>query len=405
MLTTPLQIALPVGEQTGVSLSTLLDRVRGVVKAGLAEAVWVRAEVCKFSPASSGHVYLELEERDEGGKTVAKSDGRIWANRAKSIRAKFAEGTGGDLRKDIKVLILVRAEFHPSYGFSLTIEDIDPSYTLGDLLARLEAIRNILRSEGVFEQNRSLPLPSEFCRVAVISPSTSAGQGDFRSESDRLHKAGLCEFDHYPATFQGVEASRSIREAIRACHESHQSRPYDALAIIRGGGSVTDLAWLDDLKLARWICRLKIPVFTGIGHERDSTIIDEVAHRRFDTPSKVALHISHAIRDNAWDAIHRVEQIEVQVRRIVVRQVDAVETLRDRLREQVGVTLAGAGREVEHGFSQVRQMAEHRRSEAESMMATARTRLDDGLATKLREAESGLERAVESLDLRSRSLV
>jgi exodeoxyribonuclease VII large subunit len=405
MLTNSLQIAEPAEEQEGVSLSSLLARVRGVIQGGFAETLWVRSEIRTINAARSGHYYLELEERDEQGKVVAKCDGKLWANRARTLRAKFADGTGGDLRPDIKVLILVRVEFHPSFGFALTIEDIDPSYTLGDLLARLEAIRNILRSEGVFEQNRSLPLPSEFCRVAVISPSTSAGQGDFRSETDRLHDAGLCEFNHYPATFQGEETSRSIREALRISHESHQSRPYDALVIIRGGGSVTDLAWLNDLKLARWVCRLPIPVFTGIGHERDSTIIDEVAHRRFDTPSKVALHISHAIRDNAWDAIHRVEQIETQVRRIVARQVDAVETLRDRIREQVGVALTSAGREVDHRHFQVRQMAEHRRCEAETMLATARTRLDDGVATRLREAERGLEHAVESLDVRSRSLV
>ena len=202
MLTKALQIAPAAEEQEGVSLSSLLNRVKGVIKAGLSEPVWVRAELRKVSAARSGHVYLELEERDEQGQTVAKSEGRFWANRAPALRAKFAEGTGGDLRPDIKVLILVRAEFHPFHGFALTIEDIDPSYTLGDLLARLEAIRSVLRSEGVFDLNRSLPPPSEFCRVAVISPSTSAGQGDLRSETDRLHEAGLCEFDHYPATFR-----------------------------------------------------------------------------------------------------------------------------------------------------------------------------------------------------------
>ena len=405
MLDTAPLIAPPPEGQEGVSLSACLSRVRGVIKTGLAEAIWVRAELRKVSPAKSGHVYLELEERDEQGQTVAKTEGRLWANRARSVREKFAEGTGGDLRPDIKVLILVRAEFHPFHGFALTIEDIDPSYTLGDLLARLEAIRSILRSERVFDLNRSLPPPSDFCRVAVISPSTSAGQGDLRSETDRLHEAGLCEIDHYPATFQGADTSRSIREAIRASHESHRSRPYDALAIIRGGGSVTDLAWLDDLKLARWVCRLPIPVFTGIGHERDSTIIDEVAHRRFDTPSKVALHISHAIRDNAWDAIRRVEQIETQVRRIVARQQDAVEALRDRVREQVGVTLAAAGKEINHTASQVCLEAEHRRCEASTSLETAKTRLGDGVAARLHEAGTGLEHAFESLEVRSRSLV
>ena len=239
----------------------------------------------------------------------------------------------------------------------------------------------------------------------MISPSTSAGQSDFRSETDRIHEAGLCRFDYYPATFQGSEASRSIREAPRASHKSHQACPYDALAIIRGGGSVTDLAWFDDLKLARWVCRLPIPVFTGIGHERDSTLIDEVTHRRFDPPSKVALHISHAIRDNALEARRRVEQIESHVRRILARQEEAVETLRDRVRDQVASSLAGAGRDIDQGLSQVRLMAEHRRCEAFTSLATAKARLAEGVASRLREVDAELDHAVESLALRSRSTV
>ena len=252
------------GATQGVSLSSLLLRVKAVIKAGLAEPVWVRAELRKVSIARSGHVYLELEERDDQGQAVAKSAATLWANRAPSLRARFAAGTGGDLRPDIKVLLLVRADFHPAYGFALSIDDIDPSYTLGDLLARLEAIRAALRGEGAFDLNRSLPPPRDFFRVAVICPATSAGQGDFRSEADRLQAAGICGFDYYHATFQGASAPASIREGLRAAYEAHKGSPYDALAVIRGGGSVTDLAWLDDLKLARWVCRLPIPVFTGI---------------------------------------------------------------------------------------------------------------------------------------------
>src|SRR3954467_5056413 len=107
---------------------------------------------------------------------------------------------------------------------------------------------------------------------------------------------------------------------MRRVYDAHRGRPYDALAIIRGGGSLTDLSWLNDLRLARWVCRVPIPVFTGIGHERDSTILDEVAHRRFDTPSKVALHIAHAIRDNAREALASLERIEVEVARILARE-------------------------------------------------------------------------------------
>ena len=127
----------------------------------------------------------------------------------------------------------------------------------------------------------------------MISPETSAGLGDFRREADRLQQCGLCEFQFFPATFQGVEAPSSIQTAVLQALTAHKQKPFDALVVIRGGGSVTDLAWLNDMELAKLLCQSPVPVFTGIGHERDNTILDEIAHTRFDTPSKVALHITH----------------------------------------------------------------------------------------------------------------
>ena len=255
------------------------------------------------------------------------------------------------------MLVKVKADFHPVHGFDLIVEDIDPSFTLGDLLAKLGAIREALRAEDIYDSNKRLPRPEEFVRVAVICPATSAGQGDFRSEADRLQQAGLCDFDYFTATFQGGDASQSIRDAVRAAYDAHKVRPYDALAIIRGGGSVTDLAWLNDLKLARWVCRVPIPVLTGIGHERDSTILDEVAHRRFDTPSKVALHIAHAIRDDAWKAIADLERIRTQVARILTHRENALASGRERLDEQVARILEGAGREVSRWDREIRATA------------------------------------------------
>jgi exodeoxyribonuclease VII large subunit len=139
-----------------------------------------------------------------------------------------------------------------------------------------------------------LPPPLDFVRVAVISPETSAGLGDFQRESDRLQTATLCEFTFFRATFQGLDAPSSIRTAVQNALAAHRQSPFDALVVIRGGGSVTDLAWLNDLQLATVLCLCPLPVFTGIGHERDQTILDDIAHIRFDTPSKVALHITRA---------------------------------------------------------------------------------------------------------------
>lgn len=185
---------------------------------------------------------------------------------------------------DIKILCLVQVRFDALHGLDLIIEDVDPSYTLGDLAAKLARIRQRLADECIYGTNQALPPPVEFLRVAVIGPETSAGLGDFRRETDRLQRAGLCDFAFFGATFQGAAVAASIRAAFDEALAAHGKSAFDALVIIRGGGSVTDLAWLNDLDVAQMLCSSPIPVLTGIGHERDSAILDEVAHRRFAPP-------------------------------------------------------------------------------------------------------------------------
>jgi exodeoxyribonuclease VII large subunit len=390
-------------EAKGVSLAAFLARVKAVVNSGFPEPVWVRAEIRKVQTARSGHVYLELEERDSRAQTIAKTTSVIWKDRFPLLDAKFAEGTGDHLKPDIKVLVRVRAEFHAVHGFDLIIDDIDPSYTLGDLLAKMQRIRVTLTEEGVFGANKALPVPPEYVRVAVISPATSAGEGDFRSEADPLHWSGLCRFDYFTATFQGVEASASIRRAIRAVFDVHKTLPYDALAIIRGGGSMSDLAWLNDLQLARWVCRVPIPVLTGIGHERDSTIVDEIAHRRFDTPSKVALHIARTIRDNAAEAIKNLEMISHHVGRIVARQGQAVDGLRERLGEQTGRAIERAGANGRHRVRVIRLATMHGVREGANALERESGRLAHGIEQALGDAARAIDRYQAAMGERSRA--
>lgn len=374
-MSTGARIDLTVGkadEGEGISLSEFLGRVKAAVNAAVPEPVWVRAEIRKIQTAKSGHVYLELEERSGKSLTIASTKGAIWRDRFTRLDAKFVAGTGDHLMPDIKVLLKVRAEFHAVHGFDLIIEDVDPSYTLGDLIAKMNRIRATLRVEGVFDANRNLPAPTEFVRVAVISPATSAGQGDFRSEADPIEWGGLCRFDYYTAVFQGAEASASIRNAMRAAFAAHQGQAYDAVAIIRGGGSITDLAWLNDLHLARWVCRIPIPVFTGIGHERNSTILDEVAHRRFDTPSKVSLHIASTIRDNAVQALKNLDAIVQSVRRIVANREQTLDLQRERLAEQASRSLAAAKQNTDHRATEIRSSAIHAVREAGSALRRRR---------------------------------
>ena len=198
--------------EKGIALTELLGKVKGVIDDGFPTAIWVRAEISELR-GKNGHLYLTLCERNQNGDILAQAKGIIWRNRAEGITAKFEEATGEGLKTDIKILCLAKVRFDPLYGLDLIIEDVDPSYTLGDLAAKLARIREKLQQTGLYERNRRLPAPVEYVRVAVISPETSAGLGDFRREADLLHTAKLCEFRLFPATFQGVEAPSSIQTA------------------------------------------------------------------------------------------------------------------------------------------------------------------------------------------------
>src|SRR3954471_17633833 len=227
----------PSEPEKGTALIDLLAQVRSAIEQGLPDTVWVRAEVSELR-GKNGHVYLHLAERNERGDVLAQAKAVIWKNRSADIAAKFERATGEGLRADIKILCLAKVRFDPLYGLDLIVEDVDPSYTLGDLAAKLARIREKLQRDGLYDRNKALAAPAEFVRVAVVSPSTSAGLGDFRRETDRLQAAGLCEFVYFNATFQGLDAPSSLRTAANEALAAHRQRPFDVLAIIRGGGSV-----------------------------------------------------------------------------------------------------------------------------------------------------------------------
>lgn len=301
-------VALPKG---GIPLSRLLGGVATAVAQAFASGVWTLVEVNEAS-ARNGHVYLELSERDRSGQPIARARAMIWAATAARILPDFEKATGAVIGAGIKLLVRARPVFSARYGLSLEIDAIDSEYTLGDLEARRKELRARLRQEGLFDRNRQLPAPWDYGLVLVVAPQEAAGLGDFRKEAERLAQFGICRFVYAHSRFQGEGAGREIAEAaaaaLRAMAEADDGRP-DAIVIIRGGGAVNDLAWLDDYALARFICEQDVPVLTGIGHERDNTLPDEVAHTRFDTPSKVIAGIEQQIARRAreargaWDAI------------------------------------------------------------------------------------------------------
>ena len=290
---------------TPLTLSSFLQKVTGVIKSNFSDTYWIQIEVSKFTDRGSGaHAYFDFVEYDLAGKEVAKARGSLWSGKKTKLLAKFKEATGSDIQDGMKLLLKLSASFSAQYGFSFVVEDIDPSYTLGDMEAKLKAIRKTLIDAMHYDKNKNLPKPLEFTRIAVISPSGAAGLADFMREADALQSHGLCEFTYYESIFQGKDAPSLISSTLRKVFASHKVVQFDALVIIRGGGASSDLAWLNDAELASLVCRIPIPVFTGIGHQIDNTILDEVANARFDTPSKVSAYIAGVIVRNAEAAIN-----------------------------------------------------------------------------------------------------
>ena len=334
--------ALDVG-RSAVPLSQLLAGVAGAVAAAYRAGVWTTVEVTEVR-ARGGHVYLELSERDRSGVLIAKTTGTIWADAANRLLPEFERATGATLAPGIKLLVRARPVYKPQYGLSVDIDAIDPAFTLGELEARKREIRSRLQAEGVFDAQRRLPAPWDFNSVLVVAPDSAAGLGDFRTEAERLVRFGLCRFAYASSRFQGEGAANEIigalQEGLRQWACDQASVP-DAVVIIRGGGAVNDLAWLNDYALARFVCDLDVPVFTGIGHERDSTVLDEVAQSAFDTPSKVIAAIEQLIArraqeaSDAYLAVVRATELATQRAQASVARLDAV-------------IRAGAVRQLEH---------------------------------------------------------
>jgi exodeoxyribonuclease VII large subunit len=311
----------------GIPLSQLLAGVSKAVADAYKAGVWTIVEVMELK-VSNRHVYLGLSERDAHGNVLAKVNGVIWGSVAASILPTFERATGVQLAPGIKILLRARPVFKSQYGFSLEIDAIDEQFTLGDFELRKKEIRQKLQEEGIFNANRQLPKPWDFNSVLVVAPANGAGLGDFQAEASRLSGLGICHFEYCYSRFQGEGAGADIRASLIEALKAWKVRfgtPPDAIVIIRGGGAANDLAWLNDFQLTRLICRLPIPVLTGIGHERDQTLLDEVASSSFDTPSKVIAGIERVIFHRAKDAQAEFEAItalSVQKMRTVGATID-----------------------------------------------------------------------------------
>lgn len=335
-----------------LSLATLNQLIKDTLNTTLEPSYWVVAEIAELRTNYSGHCYLEfIQKEEESGKVLAKIRGTIWSYTYRTVSAWFQSITGEELRSGLTVLANVQVQFHEVYGLSLNVKDIDPNFTLGERARKKQEIIKQLEEDGIFEMNKSLKLPLVPQRIAVISSETAAGYGDFMNQITHNDFGYKIETLLFPATMQGDKAPDAIINALLQVHNAMDK--FDAVIVIRGGGAQVDLDCFDHYELAAHIAQFPLPVFTGIGHERDETICDLVAHTSLKTPTAVAEFLLRGIRQYdenitilfeniASVASRSIEQAQYNLREIshrfkglFVKRLDAGNNKLDRLSQQL----------------------------------------------------------------------
>lgn len=272
--------------KSGIKLSELTRRIKSVVQNGIGdEKIWIVAEVLSINGSTAGHYYLKLVEYQEGEK-IAQCEARIWHPSGAIIVSRFRQSTGIDLASGVQILCRVRVQFHEIHSMSLSIEEIDTTYTIGKMaLQKANDIRK-LKQEGYLDANKSYVLPVVIQTVAVIASTTSAGLDDFVNTIETNQYGFVLKYCLYQATMQGESAVRKISQQFEKIQQS--GNKYDAVVLIRGGGGKDDLSCFDSYELGKSIGLCKYPVLTGIGHSRDMSITDMAACLTLRTPTDVA---------------------------------------------------------------------------------------------------------------------
>ena len=352
-----------------LTLYELNNLVRGSLERALPDEYWVQAELSEVREAYNGHCYLEFVQKGNNGRDlVAKARGVVWAGTYRLLKPLFERETGRPLSAGMKVLVRVSVTFHELYGYSLSVTDIDPAYTLGDLARLRREILARLEADGILNDNKELPLPVLANRIAVISSATAAGYGDFRNQLLRNDYRLRFTVRLFPAVMQGERVEESVLAALDAIMAERDE--WDAVVIIRGGGATSDLSGFDTYLLAAACAQFPLPVITGIGHERDDTVLDLVAHTRVKTPTAAAAFLVR----HQLEAATRLEALSRDIGQEVMARLE-----RERVRlERLSAALSAV-------FSQVRVRGEHRLEQLSLRLAHA-------WQQRLADERHGLER-------------
>lgn len=330
------------------------------------QSAWVVAELSDVR-VNGGHCYMELIEKNQSGQTVAKLRATIWQSRFQYVRRKFYASTGRDIMTGLKVMLNGSASHHQVYGLSFSVNDIDPSYTLGDMERIRREILLKLNQEGIADLNKGKKMPVAPQRIAVVSAPGAAGYGDFINHITSNPEGFVFYPVLIPAVMQGDRTSQSVREALDFVRRT--SDHWDCVAILRGGGATTDLNGFDDYELAKSVATFPLPVVVGIGHERDRTVLDEIAHTRMKTPTAVAAFFVDSLR-NAFDRAGM---------------------LVDFVTRYAGDRISGEMRRLANCEALIPTLAEARISSARALLEREVTRIPVLVSSKIAQADGKLE--------------
>ncbi len=318
----------------GISLFQLNNQIKSQLSNTFSDDIWVVAEISELRQTQTGHCYLELIEKDKNTDQItAKARATIWAYTFRMIKPYFKTSTSQELSAGIKVLIQVSVEFQEIYGLNFNIKDIDPTYTLGDMARRKKETIDKLKQEGVFDMNRDLLFPDIPKTIALISSPTAAGYEDFVDQLENNPK-GFC-FHHklFPAIMQGNQAEASIIDILEKIYAYEDL--FDVVVIIRGGGSTSDLNCFDNYDLAQNIAQFPLPIISGIGHERDESIVDLVANVKVKTPTAAAEFLIDCFEECESYHENLQENFLACVQEILIDSTDRLQQLSQKFTPQV----------------------------------------------------------------------
>lgn len=313
-----------------LSLYELNSLVRDVISMSLPDSYWVEVELSEAREGYGGHCYMELIEKDEHSNTpIAKAHASCWRTRWMLLKPQFERVTGQRIHAGMKVLLKVHAQFHENYGFSWIVDDIDPTYTMGDMARKRMEIIQTLKEEGVFDLQKELKLPMFCQRIAVISSATAAGYGDFCNQLADNGYGLQFTTALFAATMQGEGVEQSVISALNRINEEWEN--WDCVVIIRGGGATSDLSGFDTLALAENVANFPLPIITGIGHERDESVLDMISFQRVKTPTAAAAFLV----DHLTEVYARIEDAQEAIVNYVKRRLQVERMKFERLSTQI----------------------------------------------------------------------